>query len=291
MSVLDIQPAVIERALKPRNFLISYSGRVGSTALIDTLKMIQGFLVPIFEDLDFWWIEQQGLLDTHNHNNIDKLVDYIYRNVPEGIDAVHTSVGFKWRIWGNMDNVSEVLQANHVVVLNMVRSDILEFASSLYLTDVVHKQFNAPQFLLRDATSDEERMRLMFRYRIEQHSLDVPAFFRICEHQLELERQRCGLLSELRNLGCPVYTILYEDFAYKRFDFLNALLSLLAHPPMSQLPTTKLTKVSTPYPSELFINRQELLDSPQLMHALWKWREMTYGFGFEMLECRPKPTF
>jgi hypothetical protein len=264
---------------KPRNFLISYSGRVGSSALIDTLKAIPGFLVPLFEDLDYWHIEQHGKLDEHTEATIHHAVDYAYRTIPEGVDPAGTSVGFKWRIWGDMDRVSDVLRDHGVVVLNMVRCDIVEYVASLYLSDIVNREFNAPQFMLRDAANEAERLEILFKYRMQTCVADPEAYFNLYGNQLRMERERLDVLARLRRDGHRVCTIFYEDFAYRRYRFLNALLRLLNHKPLDRLPMTRLSKVATAYPSELFSNRAELLADARMTAALREWDELV---------CRPR---
>ena len=64
-----------------RNFLITYSGRVGSTALIDHLKLIPDVVVPLFEELDYWHVEQNGELDRINEANVHAVVDDIIPSI------------------------------------------------------------------------------------------------------------------------------------------------------------------------------------------------------------------
>jgi hypothetical protein len=272
--------AAPDASRRPANFLISYSGRVGSTALIDTLKQIPGFVVPVFEELDFWWLERQGLLDQHTAENIHELVDYTYRTLPAGVDPARVSVGFKWRVWGMPAELARVLRAHDAIVLNMVRCDALEFISSLYLTDVVNQEFNAPQFLLRDARTEEERLHILFRYRMQKTRVDLDAFFRLFEEKLRVETERLTLLKDLQRRGTEVYTILYEDFAYMRYRFLDALLRLLRQPRLARLPAIDLEKVAGAYPSERFVNRAELLGSERLISGLRAWHEMIFGAEF-----------
>jgi len=253
----------------PRNFLISYSGRVGSTALIDTLKLIPGFLIPVFEELDYYSIEQAGQLDQHNASNIHMYVEHIYRNSSKP----DRSVGFKWRMWGDLEGIAGALVEHKVVVLNLVRADLFEYVSSIYLSDIVNKDFNAPQFLLRDATSEEEREKILFKYRMTKHDVDVEKFFRLLDQQLGIERTRFAQLNHLRSLGCDIVTVFYEDFSYKRFGFLNNLVRFLGHPPLDFVPVIKLAKVSAAFPSELFYNREDLLRARELMSSLNDWEQ------------------
>jgi len=235
--------------------------------------LIPGFLVPVFEDLDFYAIEKAGLLEKYTAANIHKYVDYIFKEAARkaGPDI---SVGFKWRIWGDVERIADVLLESNVLVFNLVRADLLESASSMYLSDVVNKDFNAPQFLLRDAETSEARDKILFKYRMQMHNVDTDLFFALLEEQVSIEQARFQQLDQLRNRGCEVVTIFYEDFSYKRFSFLNSFLLRLGHPPLTFLPVTKIAKVSGAFPSELFINRNEILASPRLLEALNKWGKM-----------------
>ncbi len=79
----------------PRNFLGSYSGCVGFTALIDTLKSLPGFRVLLFEELDFYSLQNTRLLEFYNNSDLHKYVDHICRVSAK----LNMSVGFKWRMW------------------------------------------------------------------------------------------------------------------------------------------------------------------------------------------------
>ena len=64
-----------------------------------------------------------------------------------------------------------------------------------------------------------------------------------------------ALLRELEGRGVEVRTIFYEDFTYKKFHFLSAILAALRLPPLTAMPVAKLQKVSSAFPSEMFVNR------------------------------------
>jgi hypothetical protein len=263
----------------PRNFLVSYSGRVGSTALLDCLKTLPDFDIPVFEELDAWYVDQHKLYDTVNAENIAEVVDKLY----EQHSAPGVSVGFKWRIWGNIDRVAEVLRKHEVVVFNLVRSDALEYIASLYLTNIVNKEFNAPQFKLKDATSEEERMKILFRYRMETHEADLAQYWLLFEQELQRERERIGLLRRFHAARNPVMTVFYEDFAYKRYRCLNALLKVLNQPPMATWPSIKLEKVSNAYPSAQFTNRDEIFSGDRVSALLREWDEAIAPADFPLL--------
>jgi hypothetical protein len=265
---------------KIRNFMVSYAGRVGSTALIDTLKLLPNFIIPVFEEFDSWYVEEHKLHDRFNEDNIAHILDAMYT----AREAPGLSVGLKWRIWGHIDQVGRTLRKHDVVVSNMVRADGFEFFSSLYLSDVVHGEFNASQFLLKDATSEEERQKILFRYRMQTHPVDVDKFHALFEEGMERERERLALLQRLRAAGVEIVTIFYEDFAYKRFRFLNAFLHRLGHPDATFMPNPKIRKVGLPYPSELFENREDLVSSDWLQSALREWDKVIAPDWLETLQ-------
>ena len=266
-----------------RNFLISYNGRVGSTALIDTLKLIPGFLIPVFEELDYYAMEAEGRLDTVNAENIHETIDFVYKNNRQKVGDEPTSIGFKWRIWGNTEKVSQSLLQNDVVVFNIIRCDVFEFVSSLYLSNVTHKDFNAPQFMLRDATSEAERMSVLAKYRIDTTDVDVNEYFRVYDDLYSQEKERITLLQKMHKDGVQVFTIVYEDFAYKRFRFLQKLMEVLCHDSLKTFPLPSLRKVSGSYPSELFTNRADLLGSDRLIQALYDWDHLIYSSNFDSM--------
>ncbi len=268
-----------QESVGARNFLVSYTGRVGSTALLDSLKLLPNFDIPVFEELDAWYVAEHKLYETLNAENIHEAVDGIF----ERHRAPGVSVGFKWRIWGNIDHVAEVLRKHEVVIFNLVRSDALEYISSLYLTNIVHKEFNAPQFMLKDADSEEERLKILFRYRMETYDVDPAQYRQLFEEELQRERERIELLGRLQAAGNKVVTIFYEDFAYKRYRFLSALLKMLNQPPMAKWPLVKLQKVSNAYPSEQFKNREEIFGADFVSEALCSWDKEVAPANFTLL--------
>jgi hypothetical protein len=267
-----------------QNFLISYSGRVGSTALIDTLKLLPTITVPVFEELDYWALEASGGLEQHNAANIHTYVDSIYAERAELRATSGLSTGFKWRIWGDIPPLAEVLKRHDVMLLNLMRADIVEFIASLYFTNIVYGEFNAPQFALRDAQTEEERLSILFRYRMQPVDVDVDRYFQLFDERLAEEQARHAVLQELAAHGVQARTILYEDFSYKRFHFLAGLTGALGLPAPVTTPVTKLAKVSPPFPSELFRNRAALLDSPRLPAALQAWEALVYSAAFPPLD-------
>ncbi len=266
--------------MNARNFLVSYSGRVGSTALIDTLKLLPNIVVPVFEELDHFAVEARGELDLCNESNIHHHVGGIYADRRDARLNEGVSTGFKWRVWGDMREVAQVLIQNDVLLLNMMRTDIVEFIASLYISDVVYGEYNTPQFALKDATSEEERLNILFRYRMQPVDVDVDRYLQLYEERQAEEVGRFALLRQLQEYGVEIRTILYEDFAYKRFHFLRQLLPAIGQALPETVPVTKLSKVSLPFPSELFRNRAELMASARLKQMLAEWEGLVCDAGF-----------
>lgn len=265
----------------PRNFIVSYTGRVGSSAIIDVLSRLPAFVIPIFEELDWYYIQEHGLEDKHNAGNIHNIVDYLIRTVKE--EFPNSSIGFKWRVFGDPLLVAATLQKHNVVVLNMIRSELLEVVSSLYLTDIVHKTFNETQFAFRDTQNPEVRENILTRYRLNPVSVDLNIFLELCDKFIEAERGRIALLTTLQNAGVEVHTIIYEDFAYRRVYLIGKLLSLLGHAPLSAYPISGLTKISSAYPYESFLNKDDILASPILFEKIRQWTEVVYSSGFHVV--------
>ena len=112
---------------------------------------------------------------------------------------------------------------------------------------------------------------------------ELEAFFAICEKEIENARKRTGLLQNLRENGVRITTIFYEDFAYKRFHFLNIMLNILHHPPVPAVPPTRYSKISSAYPSESFSNRNSILTSAQLPELLQQWKDIIYEPAFDIM--------
>ncbi len=268
----------------PRDFLITYSSRVGSSALVETLQHLPGVFVPLFEELDWYYLDQHRQLDRWNDQNIHEAVlDALHRR-PEGTPPDQPiSGGFKWRIWGAPDKLAAAFARHRILLFNLVRSDLLEMISSRYLTDVVHAEFNGPQFRYVDSAEQAEKAEILARYRTTRVVADIARFHALCAEVYEAERLRIDLLRRLNGAGVEVWTIFYEDFAYKRFRFLNRLLGLLGHPGLASLPVIGLTKISSHYPSESFENRGDLLRDPTTGDFLRRWETLLYDSGLKLL--------
>ena len=263
-----------------KNFVVTYEQRVGSSALVDSLANLGSFKIPVFEELDSYYIDNTGQSERWTVDTIHNLVAETFENA---LAASHgCGVGFKWRIWGRPERVCEVLRKYDVTMFNMVRSNWLDFVASIYMTDVVYSDSNAPQFIL-DTLSKDERDNLLKRYRENTVEVDIPAFMDLSARLYWKEMNRIEYLQQLQAAGIPIYTIYYEDFAYKNLHFMSKLVEVLGGEPLQRLPESCFKKVSSPYPSEAFTNRKELLAVPGLIDTILKWETVVHDGSIKPL--------
>ncbi len=253
------------------NVIINYSNRVGSTALIDSLKTLPDITVPIFEELDHWYLEREGLLQDTSSLNIGYAYESIIQSckLQRGDKSRWTCI--KWRIWGDLTHLIEVFKRTRVKVFNLVRGDGLEFISSLYLSNVIYGDNNAAQFLLKDAQSSDEKKSILMKYRETKIAIDIDDFSSFFRNRLDEEMERTKMLGKLQESGIDVKTIFYEDFAYQRIRFMNALLKEIGHDHLERYPEINLKKVSRPDPSSIFTNRSEIIQSNNIYNLINEW--------------------
>ena len=125
---------------RPRNFVIIYSGRTGSSPVVNILARQPGICVPVFENLDRRFIcagrtgKLPGILDRVLATGAlegAELPPHLPR-FPAG--ETPASVGFKWRPFGNWAKICEVFLRHRVTLFVLTRRDLVELASSLYIT-------------------------------------------------------------------------------------------------------------------------------------------------------------
>lgn len=263
------------------NFIICYSSRVGSSALVDILGRLPRFKVPIFEDLDWWYLKEKGLLGAISSENIHDHAAQLFQSAVTAPEE-KISVGFKWRIWGDPSRLARMIAENNVMLFNLVRNDIFEFVSSLYLSDDVYGEGHA-QFKIDQLKSEGEKNELLDRYRHTMIMADSDLFFSRFDKVMNAERRRIEFLKKLKENGASVITIFYEDFAYKRFHFVNKMIGRLGHDRVDLVPRSYLRKVSSPFPSELFLNRDDIAKNQQIAGLLRAWEDLIYTPEFDVM--------
>jgi hypothetical protein len=228
-----------------RNFVILYCGREGSSAIMKAFVNRSDITIPVVEDFDRYQCPEvdendvpiilRRTLATARFSTLvdratDRLSDIALPDTP--------AVGFKWRIWGDPDGIAEVLLDHNVVIFELLRSDIVNLALSLYLTTYVlpleqNNRFAQilrdpnPQFRIRRLEqSDQEEVISFIRSR--EFSVDPGRFIPIMEQyaasRLQIRRRYVDLFKAYQLEVCTLY---YEEFLADAADFLGRVASVI----------------------------------------------------------------
>ena len=225
-----------------RNFVIIYSGRTGSSPIVNILARQPGVRVPVFENLDHRFVGPERARD------IAPILDAVFATgrlegaeLPEHLprfpeDATPESTGFKWRPYGDWPRVCEVFRRHDVMLFVLSRRDVVELASSLYITSVGNSLQDEvaiskhPQFGLalegraateRAAIEKLQTLRLPVRPR---------PLYRIMRQQARVRGELAERAAEAHRAGVPVRSIYYEDFVADNAGFIRGLLGELGWP-------------------------------------------------------------
>ncbi|MBO9436760.1 hypothetical protein J7394_21335 [Ruegeria sp. R13_0] len=207
-----------------KNFIILFTAREGSTAIVDALSRHPDISVPILEELDKFWIK-------HFYDDIDVVReidsifscndfrlgdDWAFRNYvsdnKRGKDVA--SIGFKWRPHGKIAQVARMMQKRNVVLFVLFRSDFDELCASLYVGQTLaagddgsqHTQFRFARM------SDEEKT--AFREELEGQVVYArfrPIFYIMVRRVLRALQLRL-IAGKLCRSGIHVRALYYEDF-------------------------------------------------------------------------------
>jgi hypothetical protein len=228
-----------------RNFVILYCGREGSSAIIKAFANRTDIKIPVVEEFDRYQCPgldendvpvilrrmlATGQFSTVVDRSVDRSSDTALRDTP--------AVGFKWRMWGDAERIAEVLRDHNVVVFELLRSDILNLALSLYLTTYVlpieqsHRFTQIltdpnPQFRIRRLEqSDQEEVISFIRSREFSVDLErlIPIMERYAATRLQIRRRYIDLFETCR---LEVRTLYYEDFLADVFAFLWRVASVI----------------------------------------------------------------
>jgi hypothetical protein len=228
-----------------RNFIIVYSGREGSSAIIRAFANRTDIAIPVIEEFDEYQCigMDKGAVPIILHRMFTTARFSADAHVPP-VPAVPVpsqekrSVGFKWRIWGEPERIAEVLREHDVFVFELLRSDILNVALSLYLTTYVlpleqEARFAAiltdpnPQFRIRWLERREQDEVIGF-IRSREFSVDVARLVAIMK-QYAASKQviRSRYIELFETFRLDVQTLYYEDFLSDAAGFLGGIGSLL----------------------------------------------------------------
>lgn len=270
-----------------RNFVIIYSGRTGSSPIINILARQPGICVPVFENLDRRFIGKDqvqaipGVLDrvfaTGRLEGAD-LPRHLPR-FPEG--EVPASVGFKWRPFGNWAKTCEVFLQHRVTLFVLTRRDFAELASSLYITS----HGNALQSEVKIERHPQFGLAIGERAAVERadierlQSMTFPVrprlLYRVMRHQADMRERLLDLAADAHRRGVRVRPILYEDFTADNAGFIRGMLREIGLPAGAVNTTSSFEKVmKVPATSRL-----EHL-APMLWLPPLRWQMLRYAhFG------------
>lgn len=239
----------------PHNFVIIYSGRTGSSPVVNILAHQPGVCVPVFENLDRRFIgearagEIPGILDRVLATGAFEeatLPEHLPR-FPAG--ETPASVGFKWRPFGDWAKVCEVFRARDVTLFVLTRRDFVELASSLYITnhgnslqsEVQIKKH--PQFGLAIGARAAVERAAIERLQSMTFPVRPRLLYRVMHHQADMRGRLYDLAADAHQRGVRVRSILYEDFTADNAGFIRGLLAELGLPADEVDTTTAFEKV------------------------------------------------
>ncbi len=207
-----------------KNFIILFTAREGSTAIVDALSRHPDISVPILEELDKFWIKHfysdidvvHEIDNIFNSNDFHLGDDWAFRNYvsdnKRGKDVA--SIGFKWRPHGKMAQIARMMQRRNVVLFVLFRRDFDELCASLYVGQTLaagddggqHAQFRFARM------SDEEKA--TFRKELEGQVVSArfrPIFYIMIRRVLRALQLRL-IAGKLCRSGIHVRALYYEDF-------------------------------------------------------------------------------
>ena len=253
---------MIDMTRRPRNFLIFYTAREGSTAIVSALSRNPGIQVPLLQERDRQWVSRfyDGALDIPA--TIDEVFtsgvfdqphtygrkNYLYydpRKVEEA-GRENIAVGFKWRPHKISRCLIRVLRKHDVHVLYLIRRDFRELVCSLYLSvqEVDGERIGHAQF---DASRGEEEFR---KTRDVLENLSPSARLgpigKIVAKRLAHAMRYAAFLKVLRLSGIETSRVYYEDFLEDPDGFLADLCERIGVAPDvddSRQPQKELRKV------------------------------------------------
>ncbi len=231
-----------------RNFVILYCGREGSSAITKAFSNRSDVRIPVFEDFD-----QYARADTAE-DDVPMILDHMLATgqfstkISDGAARSTEptlpsppAIGFKWRIWGDAKRLAQVLHQHKVVVFELLRADIVNFALSAYLSEHVlpfeeNSRFSRilqdpnPQFRIRWLEADARDEVISF-IRARSFSVDAEKLSEIMQAYLGWRALlRDTYIDPFRASGLEVHTLFYEDFLADAADFLGRMAAAVGVP-------------------------------------------------------------
>jgi hypothetical protein len=223
-----------------RNFVIIYSGRTGSSPIVNILARQPGLCVPVFENLDHRFIGKERA------TRIAEILDEVFvTGRLEGVelpphlprfpaDETPRSIGFKWRPYGDWARVCEVFRRHDVMLFVLSRRDFVEVASSLYITAHGNRLQDEvkipahPQFgIAKGVAESRDRIARMQEMTFPVHPR---LLYRVMRQQVRARADLVTLAREAHDVGVPVRALAYEDFTADNQGFIKTMLTEIGLP-------------------------------------------------------------
>jgi hypothetical protein len=237
-----------------RNFLINYTGREGSSAIISMLSAQKGVHVPLFEDLD-----AHELSSRHDRSDPVELMRKAFAEGRfDGIARHHALApkartedditGFKMRLRADAKDIAPVLTSHRVSYFVLSRRDFLEHLCSAWLSAREFSRMPGigaehPQFRLMNLNEDDREAARLAMDRLPV-SPKVRELLNMATAMVRMRRKMSVLALDLQAEGVPVWPIYYEDFLADRIGFVRSVLTRLGFPPDWPIEdSVRLTKV------------------------------------------------
>lgn len=261
-----------------RNFVIFYTAREGSSAIVNQLSAQRDILVPAFEGLDRYAFKRRfpltalpqavetalskGEFDEDFHARRRMLAE---RHEEQTIDRVG-AVGFKWRPHGNPETMAEVFRRNNTTVFMLFRRDFAELVSSLVVSEhmkevelgghSVHHQFK-----YREASTEEKE-----RIRSYAESVRIPlkrrAFLTTAAKRVVSAYRVVRYAERVARHGIPMHVIYYEDFLRDPERFLQDMKTTLdLAQPFERARGNEFEKITTIPATDRIVGLDEYLTS------------------------------
>jgi hypothetical protein len=218
-----------------RNFVILYSGREGSSALIDALGRHPRVYVAAFEHLDL------GNLREHVDDPKAQIGEILDRALCDGDVpgrarnyAGQPVIGLKWRPFGDAATV-RALQRNHSRVIFLYRSNALARALSMTFRPE-HTQFRLAKLTAAERASALEDLR-------NERFVAAPAD--VADSIRSYRRLKARHWATYCRPEVETKTLEYEWFCSDPLAAVNDVLSFLDLEPFDELPPARFVRTHT----------------------------------------------
>lgn len=226
-----------------RNFVIFYVAREGSSAIISRLSLHPEIAIPVFEELDRFWIERikydRDISFALDHTLSSKKLPFpesrlFEKFIPRHPTGAETSCGFKWRPHGSIRKIVSIFKKHDVQVFFLFRRNLKELVSSLYFTNSVRypdgsRNIGHYQFRMTKLNQDEAES-LKDYISSQTVTLDKKKFLRFALRRTIAAMYFRILKGIFFISGIKSKNIFYEDFNENPEKFISDILEKIELP-------------------------------------------------------------